>query len=332
VTLRTRFAPSPTGDLHLGSAFTALASFWLAKHDSRQNGAFVMRIEDLDGPRVVQGSAERILADTRALGLVWDEGPDVGGPHAPYAQSRRSDVYERAIEALRAEGLVYPCDCSRAEIERVASAPHAGEEVVYPGLCRDKDPTRAFRRPPALRLRVPARVVAFEDGIVGPFAQDVARDVGDFVLKRGDGVYAYQLAVVVDDLAMAITDVVRGVDLLGSTPRQLLLASLLGGSPPRYHHVPLVVAADGSRLSKRARGITVRELLEAGITASELVAELAIGLGLADAFSAPISSSSSLSHDALAGVLSRPGPLSPRGRTWPLPARLADYVSRASRA
>jgi glutamyl-tRNA synthetase len=277
--IRTRFAPSPTGDLHLGGAWTALASWAVARTGA---GAFVVRVEDLDPPRVVRGSAERVLDDLRWLGLVWDEGPEVGGPYAPYVQSARAAAYDAAISALEARGLVYPCDCSRAEIARVASAPHPGEEAVYPGTCRDRDPHRAFKRDPALRLRVPSDArIEVEDGALGPIAQDVLRDVGDFVLRRGDGVYAYQLAVVVDDLAMRITDVIRGADLASSTPRQVLLARLLGGEPPRYTHVPLVVASDGTRLAKRSGGASVRALRDAGVDARAIVGQLAHGLSLA---------------------------------------------------
>jgi glutamyl-tRNA synthetase len=276
--IRTRFAPSPTGDLHLGGAWTALASWALAR---RAGGALVLRIEDLDPPRVVRGSAERIVDDLEWLGLDWDEGPDVGGPFAPYAQSERGALYEAAIEALSRRGLVYACDCSRAEIARVASAPHPGDEAVYPGTCRDAPAGRIFKRDPALRLRLPEGArETIDDGVLGLIEQDVARECGDFVLRRGDGVFAYQLAVVVDDLAMGITDVIRGADLASSTPRQALLARLLGGVPPRYAHLPLVVATDGARLAKRTGGASVHALREAGIAASAIVGKLAHGLGM----------------------------------------------------
>jgi glutamyl-tRNA synthetase len=269
VSPRTRFAPSPTGDLHLGGAWTALASWVLAR---RAGGSFVLRVEDIDLPRVVSGSQARIEEDLRWLGLDWDEGP--------FLQSERYDRYEAAIVALRAAGLVYPCDCSRAEIATVASAPHAGEEVVYPGLCRERDPGRAMKRPPALRVRVPDEVITYEDLVIGTMTQNLRREVGDFVLKRGDGVFAYQLATIVDDLAMRITDVVRGDDLVSSTPRQIWLARALGGRPPRYGHVPLVVSSGGSRLEKRTRGSIVRGLRDAGTNAERVVGELAHGLGL----------------------------------------------------
>jgi len=269
---RTRFAPSPTGDLHLGGALCALASRAVARH---AGGAFVLRVEDLDPPRVVSGSADRILDDLRWLGLGWDEGP--------FFQSARASLYERAIESLMHQGLTYPCDCSRAEIARVASAPHEGEEVAYPGTCRDKDPARPMRRPAALRLRLPdEQRVAFEDGCQGHCEQRLG-DVGDFVLRRADGVFAYQLAVAVDDLAMRIGCVVRGADLLSSTPRQLHLMRLFGATEqelPRYVHLPLVRGRDGLRLSKRTPGGRVRALRDAGIDAAEILDVLARALDL----------------------------------------------------
>ena len=277
--VRTRFAPSPTGDLHLGGAWTALASWALAR---AEGGTTVLRVEDIDGPRVVAGAAERVAEDLAWLGLDWDEGPDRGGPSGPYAQSERTALYERAIAALDARGLVYACDCSRAEIARVASAPHAGEELVYPGTCRDAARDRAFKRPPALRLRVPeSSHVDFDDLVRGRVEQAVDTSVGDFVLRRGDGVFAYQLVVAVDDAAMGITHVVRADDLLASTPRQILLMRALGYAvAPAYAHVPLVVAPTGDRLAKRAGAASVRELRARGVSAAEIVATLARGLGL----------------------------------------------------
>jgi len=275
--IRTRFAPSPTGDLHVGGAWTALAAWDMARS---ARGAFVIRVEDLDPPRIVKGSVPRILEDLSWMGVSWDEGPDVGGPCAPYTQSARAPLYEASLDLLTVRGLTYPCDCSRAEIARIASAPHAGEDVVYPGTCREGDPKREMRRPPAIRLRVPPGEIGFEDGMVGCFSHDVARDVGDFVLRRGDGVFAYQLAVTVDDLAMRITDVVRGEDLLASTPRQILLARLLGAEPPKYWHVPLVLASDGTRLAKRTPGGTIRELRKKGFGPEDVVRTLRAGLSV----------------------------------------------------
>jgi glutamyl-tRNA synthetase len=283
---RGRFAPSPTGDLHLGSAATALVAWCAAR---AAGGRLVLRVEDIDRPRVVPGAEARQLEDLRWLGLDWDEGPDVGGPHAPYRQSDRAERYEAALARLAARDLLYHCDCSRAEIAAVASAPHPGDEGPrYPGTCRRYGlERRAWRRPPAVRLRVPDGRLAVADAFQGPIVQDVAAEVGDFVLKRGDGVYAYQLACVVDDLAMGITQVVRGADLLGSTPRQVLLAELLGEAAPAFAHVPLVVCANGARLAKRAAGVTLRDRRAAGQSPAAVVAELAALLGLDDVDSAP---------------------------------------------
>jgi glutamyl-tRNA synthetase len=284
--VRTRFAPSPTGDLHLGGAWTALASWALARASA---GSFVVRIEDIDTARVVPGSEARILEDLAWLGLASEE---------PICrQSERSHAYEEALALFDRQGRLYPCDCSRADIARLASAPHPGEELVYPGTCRDKDPTRALKKEAALRFRVlPEDRVAFTDLLQGEQSPGAVQEGGDFVLRRG-ALFAYQLAVAVDDLAMGITDVVRGLDLLPSTSRQLLLMHVLesgdlawaprGGPLPRYTHVPLVVGPSGERLAKRTRGATVRELRERGVLPEEIVGQLAHGLGLTET-SAPI--------------------------------------------
>ncbi|HSP96831.1 MAG TPA: tRNA glutamyl-Q(34) synthetase GluQRS [Candidatus Dormibacteraeota bacterium] len=279
---RGRFAPSPTGDLHLGSLATALVA-WLRARS--QDGELILRVEDLDTPRVVAGSEARQLDDLRWLGLDWDEGPDAGGAAGPYRQSERAAHYEAALAQLAGLGVLYLCDCSRAEIAQSASAPHAGEEgPPYPGTCRRFGMrVREWKRPPAVRLAVPERTITVVDAVQGAVTQDVAREVGDFVLKRGDGVYAYQLAVVVDDLEMGITEVVRGVDLLSSAPRQALLAEMLDGTPPAWMHVPLVLAADGSRLQKRTPSHTLAEARATGVSPQAMVARLARTLGLGGA-------------------------------------------------
>lgn len=276
---RGRFAPSPTGDLHLGCAATALVT-WLAAREV--GGRLVLRMEDIDTPRVVEGAAERQIEDLRWLGLDWDEGPAEGGAFGPYAQSERFGLYEEALDRLGRAGLVYYCDCSRAEIARIASAPHAGDDGPrYPGRCRQHGlETRDWKRPPAIRLKVPEGEVAVRDRFLGEIRQNVQTEVGDFVLKRGDGIYSYQLAVVVDDLAMGVTEAVRGADLLGSVPRQVLLAELLGGTAPGFAHAPLVVADDGARLAKRAHGIPLRDHREAGVSPGAVVSALARTLGL----------------------------------------------------
>ena len=282
-TSRGRFAPSPTGPLHLGNARTALLA-WLDAR-SRQ-GVLAMRVEDLDGPRVRPGLEAALLDELRWLGLDWDEGPDVGGPFAPYRQSERAPVYAAALDRLRARGLAYPCFCSRAEIAQASQAPHASDEGPrYPGTCRDLGPgersARAARRPPAWRFRVPEGVVSFRDRIHGECTFDVAGTVGDFVVARADGVPAYQLAVVVDDAAMEITDVVRGDDLLPSTARQLLLHGALGLAAPRFAHVPLVLGPDGERLAKRHGARSVGELRATGADPAAVVGALAALSGLA---------------------------------------------------
>jgi glutamyl-tRNA synthetase len=280
---RGRFAPSPTGPLHLGNARTALLA-WLA---ARAEGAsFVMRVEDLDGPRVRPGLEARILEELRWFGLDWDEGPDVGGEHGPYRQSERRARYDEALGRLRSAGLAYPCFCSRAEIAAASQAPHAGEEGPrYPGTCRllpaAEAAARSARRPPAWRLRVPEGAVAFEDVVHGSCAFDVAAETGDFVVARADGIAAYQLAVVVDDAAMGIEEVVRGDDLLSSTARQVLLYRALGLAAPRFAHVPLVVGEDGGRLAKRHGALSLGELRQRGAEPRAVAGLLAALCGLA---------------------------------------------------
>lgn len=303
---RGRFAPSPTGDLHLGSAAAAL---FCAAATRRAGGRLVLRMEDIDTARVVVGKASEILEDLRWLGVAWDEGPDVGGPSGPYVQSERRAMYEAAIGSLAARGLVYRCDCSRAEIARVASAPHAGEEGPrYPGTCRPHGMRdRAFRRPPAVRLAVPdddRAIVTIDDAVLGPIREQVGETTGDFVLRRGDGVFAYQLAVVVDDLAMGVTEVVRGADLATSAPRQALLATLLGGAPPRFVHVPLLLGPDGARLAKRARGMTLRDQRASGRSASDLARTIARAYAhdLGDARDPVDALAAALSWERLAGL------------------------------
>jgi glutamyl-tRNA synthetase len=281
--VRGRYAPSPTGDLHLGNLRTALLA-WLFARIAR--GQFVLRIEDLDRPRVRPHSTERMIADMRWLGLDWDEGPDVGGPYAPYTQGERLDVYRHHLQRLIDAGLVYPCYCTRAEIARVASAPHGDEGPRYPGTCRHL--TRAQRRQheakgrrPSLRFRVDdERVVSFTDLLAGPVQQHVQQATGDFIICRSDGIFAYQFAVVVDDALMQLNQVVRGADLLSSTPRQILLYEALGFPIPSFAHVPLVLDEQGHRFSKRNESAGLAPLRSAAMTPAQVVGQLAASCGL----------------------------------------------------
>ncbi len=270
-----RFAPSPTGDLHLGNLRTAAVAWLSARAAGR---SFVVRMEDLDRHQSSPEHEAGQLADLAAIGLDWD-GEVV-------RQSERFDRYEAALDRLRADGLVYECFCSRREIreeiEAAPSAPHL-PPGAYPGTCRDLDPgERAERRaangrPPALRLRTDGQRIDFADQLAGPSGGGV----DDVVLRRNDGVPAYNLAVVVDDHAQSISEVVRGDDLLSSTPRQILLQRLLGFGTPEYVHVPLVVGEDGARLSKRDGAVTMRELRAAGVPVGDVIAWIATSLDLA---------------------------------------------------
>ena len=270
-----RFAPSPSGRIHLGNILCSLLA-WLSAR--QKGGRVVLRIEDLDTARCPRRYGEQMAADLRWLGLTWDEGPGVGGPDGPYEQSLRTALYEQALEKLENMGLVYPCFCTRAELH-AASAPHREDgQVLYAGTCRaltleqiaEKKKTRA----PALRLRVPEEDWGFTDGHMGPYRENLARDCGDFLLRRSDGMFAYQLAVVVDDAAMGVTEVVRGADLLDSTPRQLYLYHLLGLEPPAFIHGPLLLASDGRRLSKRNADAGLDDLQDR-MTAAEILGKLA---------------------------------------------------------
>jgi glutamyl-tRNA synthetase len=285
---RGRYAPSPTGLIHLGNARTALAA-WLSVRS--RGGAFVWRLEDLDPPRVVPGTAEAAIEDLRWLGLDWDEGPDVGGPHAPYVQSERYERYEEALRRLAEAGRVFPRRRSRRDLQELASAPHGASGLPpYPPAFRPArvepgwyDRLRAMDRPDAaVRFRVHDRAVTFHDRVQGTITERVDETTGDFVLKRRDRLYAYQLAVVVDDILMGITEVVRGADLLDSTARQIQLTEALGGRIPDYAHVPLVLNASGEKLSKRDAGLTLRELRESGHASPAIVGRLAHSLGLID--------------------------------------------------
>ena len=284
--VRGRFAPSPTGALHLGNARTALLA-WLQARAA--GGAFVMRVEDLDFGRVRPGVMETQLDELRWLGLDWDEGPDAGGAHAPYVQSLRAEMYDAALRRLAAGGVLFECACSRRDIAAAASAPHAGEEGPrYPGTCRERqvDPRVPSlmahgRSLLALRMRVEPGAVCFDDLLQGRCCYSPADETGDFVVRRKDGAAAYQLAVVVDDAAMEITHVVRGGDLLSSTARQLLVYRALGLHPPAFLHVPLMLGEDGERLAKRHGSVSLGELRARGVAPARVTGWLAATCGLA---------------------------------------------------
>lgn len=288
--VRGRFAPSPTGFLHLGNLWCALLA-WLSARAA--GGAFILRMEDLDPGRCRPDHAARVLDDLRWLGLDWDEGPDVGGPAGPYVQSACGAAYAAALETLAARAEVYPCYCTRADLH-AAGAPHLDDgAVLYAGRCRGHSPAqRAAReaagRRGALRIAVPDETVRFTDGLLGPQAQNLATECGDFILRRSDGVFAYQLAVVVDDGRMGVTQVVRGRDLVSSTARQIWLQRLLGLSQPAYCHVPMLVNAAGRRLSKREQSLGIAALRQR-YSAQALCGELA----------------------AMAGLLATPAPVAP---------------------
>lgn len=278
-----RFAPTPSGRMHLGNIFCALLA-WLAARS--QGGRMVLRIEDLDTLRTRQEYADKLEEEMAWLGLDWEEGGSKGGPHGPYYQSQCSPIYRQAMEILQQKGLVYPCFCSRAELH-AATAPHLADgRYVYPGTCRHltdaQRAEKAKQKSPALRLAVPDEWVGFEDMLFGPTGENLARTAGDFVLMRSDGVFAYQLAVVVDDLRMGVNQVVRGCDLLDSTPRQIWLAKQLGAKTvPQYGHIPLLVDSEGRRLSKRDGDLCLDGLREK-FTAPQLVGKLGALAGLID--------------------------------------------------
>ncbi len=281
---RGRYAPSPTGNLHLGNLRTALVAWLVAR---AMGGQFILRVEDLDHPRVRAGAATRMLTDLRWLGLDWEEGPDVSGPFGPYTQSSRKAIYDGLLARLRERELVYPCYCSRAELGRLASAPHVGEDAPrYPGTCRTLTRQQRLRheadgRRPALRFRAPTTPITFHDRLVGSVTEDVAATVGDFIVRRSDGIIAYQFAVVVDDALMAVSQVVRGADLLSSTARQLALYDALGyRRPDTFVHVPLALDASGARMSKRDAQAGITALRERGVTPARVVGALAASCGL----------------------------------------------------
>ena len=276
-----RFAPTPSGRMHLGNVFSALMA-WLGARSA--GGQMVLRIEDLDARAQNPQVADDLMRDLEWLGLDWDQGP--------FYQSRRRKLYCQAVDDLSARGLTYPCFCSRADLH-AAQAPHASDGTyIYQGTCRNLTPSQVAEksktRPPATRLVVPgatdpAGTITFVDQVFGPQHEVLASDCGDFIICRSDGVFAYQLAVVVDDGLMGVNQVVRGMDLLGSCARQTYLAHLLGFEAPTYAHVPLLVAPDGRRLAKREKDLDLGALRAAGVTAQQIIGLLAGAAGLIEA-------------------------------------------------
>lgn len=269
-----RYAPSPSGRMHLGNLCCCLLAWLSAKS---RGGRVLLRIEDLDAARCPRAYADQIAEDLAWLGLSAD------GPDRTVYQSERSGLYQKYYDILAEKGLVYPCFCSRSQLH-AASAPHRADgQVVYAGTCRGltaaQIEAKSRLRAPAWRVRVPDEVIGFTDGHMGYYEENLARDCGDFYLRRADGVFAYQLAVVVDDALMGVTEVVRGADLLSSTPRQLWLYRELGLTPPRFTHMPLLLAPDGRRLSKRD-GDQSLENLRQRFPPEEIIGRLAYACGL----------------------------------------------------
>lgn len=278
-----RYAPSPSGRMHLGNLCCCLLA-WLSAKSA--GGRVVLRIEDLDAERCPRKFADFLEQDLAWLGLSADEGGSHGGPAGSYYQSERSEIYQQYYEKLAAKGLVYPCFCSRSQLH-AASAPHRSDgQVIYAGTCRglsaQEIAEKQKHKAPAWRVQVPDEIIRFTDGHLGEYAEDLAQDCGDFYVRRADGVFAYQLAVVVDDALMGVTQVVRGADLLSSTPRQLWLYRELGLQAPAFYHMPLLLAPDGRRLSKRD-GDQSLENLQQRWEPEQIIGRMAFALGLQDA-------------------------------------------------
>jgi glutamyl-tRNA synthetase len=278
MSVRTRFAPSPTGELHAGNARIAVLNWLYARHG---RGQFILRIEDTDVDRNIPGSEEEIFTSLRRLGLDWDEGPDVGGGAGPYRQSERLALYQQEADRLLAAGAAYRCYCTVDELEaRSAAARQRGGPAVYDGRCRDLDPAEEQRQrargiAPSLRFRVPKDPVIVSDLVRGEISFDPA-EFGDFVIVKSDGLPTYNFAVVVDDIAMRITHVIRGVGHLANTPRQLMVYRALQAAPPLFVHVPHVLGPEGARLSKRFGARSLREYLDEGYHPDALINYLSL--------------------------------------------------------
>ena len=274
-----RFAPTPSGRIHLGNILCAMIS-WLSVR--AEGGRYLLRIEDLDAMRCPRSLADQIESDMEWFGIDWDDGGSTGGDY--WYQSTRTEIYDRYFARLQEKGLVYPCFCSRAELH-TAQAPHRADGTyIYAGTCRNLTPEqileRTKKRRPAARLRVPDREMSFVDGCQGLYTENISTDCGDFLIRRSDGVYGYQLAVVVDDAEMGVTQVVRGRDLLESTPRQMYLYELIGYEAPDFYHIPLLTAPDGRRLSKRDGDLDLGILRERFGRPEPIIGMMAKAIGL----------------------------------------------------
>ena len=278
-----RFAPTPSGFLHLGNVFCSLLAWLYAKSSG---GKIILRVEDLDPQRCTREKADQLARDLEWLGLEWDEGAYVSTNSESFFQSQRSEIYAQFFEQLQEQGLVYPCFCSRSELH-AAEAPHLSDgRIIYAGTCRQLTPeqrqAKAQKRAPAYRLQVEDKAISFFDGHYGQQSYNLAEESGDFIVRRSDGVFAYQLAVTIDDALMGVTQVVRGCDLLSSTPMQLYIYRLLGFEPPSFCHIPLLVDATGRRLSKRDGDLEIAALRKAYGSPEPIIGLLAYLAGQID--------------------------------------------------
>ena len=283
--MRSRFAPSPSGRMHLGNAWAALAC-WLACRSA--GGTMLLRIEDIDQARSRQEFIELIPKDLAWLGLTWDEGPVKGGVFGPYVQSERLARYDEVLTELAEQKVIYPCYCTRKELQEAARI-RRNAGPVYPGFCRNLTPEQCLEREnsgrhPSLRVSFPPGKVTFDDLVLGPITLHTSELGGDFPVRRTDGIHAYQLAVAVDDADMQVTQVIRGADILDSTPRQLRLFELLGATPPDYGHVPLLVDNTGRKLSKSHKDLELAALRERGGRPEVVIGYLAFKSGLIDRY------------------------------------------------
>lgn len=315
-----RLAPSPTGAQHIGNASTFLIAWFSLR---KSGGQIILRMEDIDSPRIKFGAAEQAIADLRWLGIDWDEGPDCGGPHAPYVQTERMPHYKEVLRSLQSNEQVYPCFCTRSDVAAAASAPHVGQEGPrYPGTCssnrvQDASDSSAQGQSYSWRFRTKPGSASdqFDDLLLGQCQCNLHAELGDFVVFKNDGTPAYQLAVVADDHAMKVTEVIRGADLLPSTFRQRALYHHLDWTPPTFGHAPLIVGPDGRRLAKRHGDTRLATLREQGVRPERLIGWLAYTHGWIEQKEA-ISLSELLPHFSLATIKKGPQVFAPADLEW----------------